>query len=75
MSLTLETLERLVAFDTVSGKPNTDIIAFIQDFLTSRCARCVQLKWSQKTGQWAKVYPEPLKGYEHGKASEVYRSF
>ena len=24
------------------------------------------MKWSQKTGQSAKVYPEPLKGYENG---------
>ena len=32
------------------------------------------LKWSQETGQSAKVFPEPLKGYEHGKAPELYRS-
>jgi hypothetical protein len=32
------------------------------------------LKWSQKTGQSAKVYPKLLKGYEHGEAPEVYRS-
>ena len=32
------------------------------------------LKWSQKTGQSAKVYPKPLKGYENGKAPELYRS-
>lgn len=33
-----------------------------------------QVKWSQETGQSAKVFPEPLKGYEHGKAPELYRS-
>jgi len=32
------------------------------------------MKWSQKTGQLAKVYPKPLKGYEHGEAPELYRS-
>ena len=31
------------------------------------------VKWSQKTGQRAKVYPEPSKGYENGEAPEVYR--
>ena len=31
------------------------------------------LKWSQKTGQSAKVYPKPLKGYEHGKTPELFR--
>jgi hypothetical protein len=33
-----------------------------------------RLKWSQKTGRSAKVYPKPLKGYEDGKAPELYRS-
>lgn len=33
----------------------------------------ITMKWSQKTGQLAKVYPEPLKGYENGEAPEVYR--
>lgn len=32
------------------------------------------LKWSQKTGQLAKVYPKPMKGYENGEAPEFYRS-
>ena len=31
------------------------------------------VKWSQKTGQLAKVYPKPLKGYENGEAPEFYR--
>ena len=34
----------------------------------------ITMKWSQETGQSAKVFPEPLKGYEHGKAPELYRS-
>lgn len=36
--------------------------------------RFMELKWSQKTGQSSKVYPEPLKGYGSGEAPEVYRS-
>ena len=32
-----------------------------------------RLKWSQKTGQSAKVYPEALKGYDNGDAPEFYR--
>lgn len=31
------------------------------------------LKWSQESGQSAKVYPKPLKGYENGEAPELYR--
>ena len=30
------------------------------------------LKWSQKIGQAAKVYPEPLKGYGNGETPELY---
>ena len=33
-----------------------------------------KVKWSQKTGQSAKVYPKPMKGYENGEAPEFYRS-
>jgi len=32
------------------------------------------VKRSQKTGQLAKVYPKPMKGYENGEAPEFYRS-
>lgn len=32
------------------------------------------MKWSQEIGQLAKVYPKPLKGYEHGRTPELYRS-
>ena len=32
------------------------------------------VNWSQKTGQLAKVYPKPMKGYEHGEAPEFFRS-
>ena len=32
------------------------------------------LKWSQKLGQLAKVYPEPFGGIRDGETPEVYRS-
>ena len=32
-----------------------------------------EVKWSQESGQSAKVYPKPLKGYENGEAPELYR--
>lgn len=59
MSLTLETLESLVAFDTVSDQPNIGIIAYIQDFLTTRGARCVELPSRQegKLGLYAEIGP------------------
>ena len=45
--------------------------------LVANDAECIRdffdVKWSQKTGQSAKVYPKPLKGYENGEAPEVYR--
>ena len=39
-----------------------------------RSKRNEKLKWSQETGQLAKVYPQRMKGYENGEAPEVYRS-
>ncbi|MCK0150668.1 acetylornithine deacetylase [Marivita sp. S6314] len=59
MSLTLETLETLVGFDTVSAKPNVDIIRFIEDFLRTRGARCVPLpsKQAGKLGLYAEIGP------------------
>lgn len=60
MSLTLDTLERLVGFDTVSHRSNAEIIAYIQDFLTIRGARCVQIPSPQegKLGLYAEIGPE-----------------
>lgn len=64
MSVTLETLCRLVSFDTVSANPNTDIIAFIEDFLTTRGARCTPIDGGQdgKLGLYAEIGPQGPKG-------------
>ena len=59
--------------------------AYLRDFIDTDPGARVQkaaierprtrtLKWSRKTGQLAKVYPKPLKGYENGEAPELYRS-
>jgi acetylornithine deacetylase len=64
MKLTLEVLERLVGFDTVSGKPNVEIIAFIQNFLETRGARCTPLpsKQTGKLGLYAEIGPQSSGG-------------
>ncbi len=36
MTQTLDILERLIGFDTVSAKPNLNLVEFVQDFLASR---------------------------------------
>lgn len=64
MTLTLETLERLVGFNTVSAHPNAETIAFIQDFLIARGARCMPLpsKESGKLGLYAEIGPQSAGG-------------
>ena len=59
-ALTLETLERLVGFDTVSAKPNAGIIAYIEGFLTTRGGRCVRIpaKADGKLGLYAEIGPQ-----------------
>ena len=64
MALTLEILERLVGFDTVSAKPNAEIITFIQNFLEMRGARCTPLpsKQNGKLGLYAEIGPQSSGG-------------
>ncbi len=64
MSLTLETLDRLIGFDTVSANSNAGIISYIQDFLTTRGARCVRLPAQQdgKLGLYAEIGPQRADG-------------
>ncbi len=60
MTLTLETLEHLVSFDTVSANSNAEIIGFIRDFLTQRGARCVPIpsRTDGKLGLYAEIGPQ-----------------
>tara|TARA_R110002110_G_scaffold108001_17_gene270028 strand:- start:2379 stop:3530 length:1152 start_codon:yes stop_codon:yes gene_type:complete len=64
MSLTLQTLEKLVGFDTVSANSNAPIIAYIRDFLETRGVRCVPLpaKTDGKLGLYAEIGPQTAGG-------------
>ena len=64
MSNTLEILERLIGFETVSANPNDQIIAYISDFLTTRGARCTPLPsgTAGKIGRYAEIGPESADG-------------
>ncbi|MEP1768877.1 MAG: acetylornithine deacetylase [Sulfitobacter sp.] len=59
MTLTLDILDRLVAFDTVSANPNSAIIGFIENFLHTRGTRCTRLPAPQsgKCGLLAELGP------------------
>ena len=61
LELMLSTSSSVVALAKKMAKPETKTVT-----------RTVA--WSQKTGQLAKVYPKPMKGYENGEAPEFYRS-
>lgn len=56
MSLTLNVLERLIAFDTVSAKSNLELVAYIEAFLRERGFRLTRLE--DETGQKAGLYAE-----------------
>lgn len=54
---TLEVLERLVAFDTVSARPNAEIIAYIEAYLRHRGARITRIVPGDKAGLYAEIGP------------------
>ncbi len=59
MTLTLETLEKLIGFNSVSARSNLDIIAFIEDFLQNRGFRLTRIPDAsgQKAGLFAEIGP------------------
>ena len=59
MSLTLNILERLIAFNTVSANSNLEIIAYIEAFLRERGFRLTRIEdeTGHKTGLFAEVGP------------------
>lgn len=59
MSLSLEVLERLVAFETVSDRSNLDMIAYIEDFLRTRAFRVHRIADPEeaKAGLFAEIGP------------------
>ncbi len=48
MTLSLEVLERLVSFETVSDRSNLAMIAYVEDFLRSRGFRCGARRGTKK---------------------------
>jgi len=59
MTLSLEVLERLVAFETVSDRSNLAMIAYIEDFLRSRGFRVQRIADAEeeKAGLFAEIGP------------------
>ncbi|WP_420567600.1 acetylornithine deacetylase [Thalassovita sp.] len=59
MSLTIDVLARLVAFDTVSARSNLCIIDFIEDFLADRGFRLQRIpdQTGEKSGLYAEIGP------------------
>ncbi|MEO0391607.1 MAG: M20/M25/M40 family metallo-hydrolase, partial [Pseudomonadota bacterium] len=59
MSLSLDVLDRLIAFDTVSDRSNLQMIAYIEDFLTSRGFRVQRINDpdADKAGLLAEIGP------------------
>ncbi|MEP3633974.1 MAG: acetylornithine deacetylase [Shimia thalassica] len=59
MTLTLETLEKLIGFNSVSARSNLEIIAYIEDFLQTRGFRLTRIPDAsgQKAGLFAEIGP------------------
>ncbi|MEM1352300.1 MAG: acetylornithine deacetylase [Pseudomonadota bacterium] len=59
MTLSLEVLERLVAFETVSDRSNLNLIAYVEDFLRSRGFRVQRIPdpEEEKAGLFAEIGP------------------
>lgn len=59
MTLSLEVLERLVAFDTVSDRSNLAMIVYVEDFLRSRGFRVQRIvdAEEEKAGLFAEIGP------------------
>ena len=60
MTKTLDILEKLVAFDTVSARSNLGIVAYIEDFLRARGFAVTRVPdaTGQKAGLFASIGPE-----------------
>ncbi|WP_424980583.1 acetylornithine deacetylase [Leisingera sp. S232] len=60
MTLSLDILERLIAFDTVSHRSNLDLIAFAEDFLRARQFRVHRIPdlTEAKAGLYAEIGPQ-----------------
>lgn len=59
MTNTIEILDRLIAFDTVSSKSNLSLIAFVEEFLSNRGFKLTRVadKSGEKAGLFASLGP------------------
>lgn len=60
MTQTLEILDRLISFDTVSARSNLNIIAYVEEFLTARGFAVTKVpdETGEKAGLYASIGPE-----------------
>ena len=72
MSLTLQVLDRLVGFDTVSFQSNLALIAYVENFLKERGCRIESLpnRGGQKAGLYAEIGPGMNSGMGPGIESD-----
>ena len=54
MTNTIEILDRLIAFDTVSSKSNLSLIAFVEEFLSNRGFKLTRV--ADKSGEMAGLF-------------------
>ncbi|MFT5060516.1 MAG: acetylornithine deacetylase [Polaromonas sp.] len=60
MTLSLDILDRLIAFDTVSNRSNLDLISYVEDFLRARQFRVHRIPdlTEKKAGLYAEIGPQ-----------------
>lgn len=60
MTLSLDILDRLIAFDTVSNRSNLDLISYVEDFLRARRFRVHRIPdlTEEKAGLYAEIGPQ-----------------
>ena len=60
MTLSLDILDRLIAFDTVSNRSNLDLISYVEDFLRARQFRVHRIPdlTEEKAGLYAEIGPQ-----------------
>ena len=60
MTLSLEILDRLIAFNTVSNRSNLDLVSYVEDFLRARQFRVHRIPdlTQEKAGLYAEIGPQ-----------------
>ena len=73
MTLSLDILDRLIAFNTVSNRSNLDLINYVEEFLRARQFRvhCIPDLAEQKAGIYAEIGPQIEGGILRSAHSDV----